>query len=82
MAYSLPAVIFDLAECKKIAGDASLYAVNNDPDSLAAQISNLIEAPSLCATMGETGRRRLEAHYAWDQQKQVYLDVFRSLIDE
>ncbi len=81
MAYSLPSVMFDLAECRKIAGDSAFYAVNNDPASLAACLSNLIESPATRAAMGAKARERLASRYSWECQKERYLDVFRSLIE-
>ena len=82
MAYRLPSVMFDLNECRKIAGDTALYAANNDPAALAAALSNLIEAPKTRAAMGGRARARLEAHYSWKRQKAHYLDVYRSLLDD
>ena len=81
MGYGLPAAMFDLTECRRIARDSAFYAANNDPSALAACISNLIESPSMRATMGARGRKRLEAHYSWQHQKERYLDVYRSLFD-
>lgn len=81
MAYSLPIAMFDLAECRKIAGDSAFYATGNDPAGLAARLSNLIEAPALRTQMGARGRARLEESFSWKRQKQRYLDVYRSLID-
>lgn len=81
MAYGLPSVMFDLVECRKIAGGSAFYATNNDPASLAACLSNLIEAPATRAAMGAKARARLEARYSWECQKQRYLDVYRSLLE-
>ena len=81
MAYGLPSVMFDLVECRKIAGSSAFYAANNDPASLAACLSNLIEAPATRAAMGAKARARLEARYSWQYQKERYLDVYRSLFE-
>jgi glycosyltransferase involved in cell wall biosynthesis len=81
MAYCLPIVMFDLAECRKIAGEGALYATNNDPGALAAHLSNLIEAPATRKFRGEKGRARLEGEFAWEHQKERYLDVYRSLFE-
>lgn len=79
MAYGLPAAMFDLRECRTIAGDAAFYAANNDPKALAACISNLIASPAMRASMGAKGAKRLSEEYAWDIQKERYLDVYRAL---
>lgn len=82
MAYRLPIAMFDLAECRNIAGDAALYASNNDPAALAANISNLIQSPNTRRTMGERGHARLRSEYSWDLQKELYLSVYARLCDE
>ena len=79
MAYSLPMVIFDLAECRKIAGDAALYATNNDPASLAANISNLLQSPNTRRAMGDRGNLRLKNEYSWELQRELYLGVYSKL---
>lgn len=81
MAYCLPIAMFDLAECRKIAGEAAFYAPKNDPAALANRLSVLIGSAPRRAAMGACGRRRLEDSYSWDRQKQRYLDVFRSLVN-
>jgi len=79
MAYGLPSVMFDLKECRKIAGDSAFYAANNNPASLAACLSNLIESPATRAAMGAKGKARLMAAYSWEHQQERYLNVYRSL---
>ena len=81
MAYSLPIAMFELTECRRIAGDAALYAGGNDPRALAAAISNLITSPATRSVKGDFGRQRLEAEFAWSHQKAAYLDVYRRLRD-
>ena len=79
MAHRLPIAMFDLAECRKIAGDAALYASNNDAAALAANISNLIQSPNTRRAMGERGFAHLKAEYSWDLQKELYLGVYDRL---
>lgn len=81
MAYRLPIAMFDLAECRKIAGEAAVYVADNNPARLATELSRLIQAPHIRRLMGQNGRARLELSYSWDRQKQRYLDVYRSLIE-
>jgi glycosyltransferase involved in cell wall biosynthesis len=82
MAYSLPMALFDLMECRRIAGSAALFAPSNDPRALAAALSNLIENPQLRTSKGATGRLRLESTYCWEKQEAAYLDVYRRLLDD
>ena len=43
MTLGIPFVSFDLIECRKASGDAALYAGNNDPIELAAQMARLLD---------------------------------------
>lgn len=79
MAHHLPIAMFDLNECRKIAGDSALYAANNDAAALAAAISNLLASPNTRTAMGERGFARLECEYSWDRQKDLYVGVYDRL---
>ncbi|MEL7486137.1 MAG: glycosyltransferase family 4 protein, partial [Pseudomonadota bacterium] len=79
MAWRLPMALFDLDECRNIAASAALYASNNDPASLAANISNLTQSPELRRTMGARGFSRLERDYGWEMQKERYVATFERL---
>lgn len=81
MAHRMPAALFDLTECRRIAGDSAFYATNNDPQRLAAQISNLLVSPKMRQTMGDRAYHRLKAEFSWEQQRQEYLNVYTSLIN-
>ena len=65
MALGKPIVQFDLAEGRFSAGEASLYAKNNDAVDFAAKIIELIDNPQKRATMGVFGRARVERELAW-----------------
>ena len=80
MTYSLPIVMFDLDESRRIAGDAAIYVGENDPAALANSISNLIDSPAKQSAMGTRGHQRLQEYYSWSAQKEKYLDVYRNLI--
>lgn len=79
MAYGLPIAMFDLTESRVIAGDAALYAQDNDAKELADAIGRLIQSPELRRMRGALGRARLGAHFGWSRQKETYLDVYRRL---
>ena len=68
MALGRPIVQFDLLEGRFSAGDASLYAVRNDPASLADCICTLLDDEELRARMGKSGRQRYESMLAWSHQ--------------
>ena len=82
MAHSLPIAMFDLDENRRIAGDAALYARDNDPVELARAIGRLIESPELRRVRGAHGYERLVAEFAWARQKETYLNVYRRMLND
>jgi glycosyltransferase involved in cell wall biosynthesis len=60
MALAKPVVQFDLTEGRRTAGEASLYAVPDDPVDLAAMLVALLDDPARRAARGRLGRARIE----------------------
>ena len=66
MALGKPIVQFDLKEGRFSAGEASLYADNQNPvNDFAAKILWLLENPAQRKQMGEFGRKRVEKELEW-----------------
>jgi glycosyltransferase involved in cell wall biosynthesis len=66
MALGKPIVQFDLKEGRFSAGDASLYADNeNRVGDFAAKLLWLLDHPAERQRMGEFGRKRVETELAW-----------------
>jgi len=65
MTLEKPVVQFDLKEGRASAGEASLYAVANDPVDFAARIAALMDAPDQAARMGKAGRARVLERLSW-----------------
>ena len=68
MALGKPIVQFDLAEGRRSARAASLYAAKNDAEDLAAKIVELLADPGKRARMGAFGRSRVEQELEWRHQ--------------
>jgi len=68
MALGKPIVQFDLTEGRYTAGQASLYARNDDEAEFADMILSLLEHPEERQRMGEFGRRRVEQELEWRHQ--------------
>lgn len=60
-----PVVAFDLPESRFSAEDAALYASPNQYQEFAARLAVLMDDEGLRRSMGEQGRRRIEARLAW-----------------
>jgi len=67
MTLAKPVVQFDLTEGRASAGEASLYARENDPEDMARCIATLMDDPALRAEMGAKGRRRVLDRLSWSQ---------------
>jgi glycosyltransferase involved in cell wall biosynthesis len=80
MAYARPAVLFDLTEGHRAAGDAALYARPNDPSDFAAKILQLLESDALRRELGQRGRRRIEEELNWEREKAALLDAYRAAL--
>ncbi len=68
MALGKPIVQYDLTEGRFSAGDASLYARQNDTEDFAHKLTSLLDNEALRQRMGQIGRRRVEGELAWQHQ--------------
>jgi len=77
MALSKPIVQFDLKEGRFSAGDASLYADNNNqvPD-FADKIIYLLDNPDIREKMGATGFSRVKNQLAWEYSEAHLLAAY------
>jgi len=66
MVMSKPVVAFDLVETRVSAGDAALYASDNDIEEYARHMERLFDSPDLRRQLGQEGRRRIEEGLSWE----------------
>jgi glycosyltransferase involved in cell wall biosynthesis len=74
-----PTVAFDLTEHRISAGEAALYARNNDEQEFARLIAQLMDDPSKREEMGRMGRERVETQLAWHHQARKLVGVYQEL---
>ena len=79
MALGKPIVQFDLAEGRRSARQASLYAQRNDPVDFAARIVELLDDPARRIAMGKFGRRRVTAELEWRHEAPKLLAAYAAL---
>ncbi|MBX9633769.1 MAG: glycosyltransferase, partial [Magnetospirillum sp.] len=79
MAMAKPVVLFDLTEGRRSAGDAALYARNNDAADMAAKIATLLDDPDLRQRLGAIGRQRMERDLSWEYQIPRLLSAYAAL---
>jgi glycosyltransferase involved in cell wall biosynthesis len=76
MALSRPIVSYDLTETRVTAGDAAVFAHNNDPLEFAARIDELLEDPERRRALGAEGRARVERGLAWEHSEPRLLAAY------
>jgi glycosyltransferase involved in cell wall biosynthesis len=76
MAFSVPVVLFDLEEGRRIAGPAALYATPNDSVDFANQITKLLDNCELRQRLGRCGRRRIEESLNWEVEKKSLIAAY------
>jgi glycosyltransferase involved in cell wall biosynthesis len=81
MAFSLPVVLFNLEEGRRIAGPAALYAVPNDPVDFADQMTQLLNSRELRQQLGEKGRKRIEERLNWEVEKRSLIQAYESTLE-
>jgi predicted ATP-grasp superfamily ATP-dependent carboligase/glycosyltransferase involved in cell wall biosynthesis len=80
MALERPTVGYDLLESRVTAGDAALFASNNDPAEFARQIAKLLDSPELRVELGAKGRARIEQELSWEHSERALLAAYRRAI--
>lgn len=81
MALRKPTVCFRTRENELTAGDAALYADNNDVSDFAKAAVRLMDDPVLRQSMGETARRRIEEGLTWKHQAVQLIALYDDLFD-
>lgn len=76
MSLGIPFVSFDLIEGKKASGDAALYAGDNDPKILAAQMARLFDDKDLAGALSEEGSVRARQLLKWENERARLLAAY------
>jgi glycosyltransferase involved in cell wall biosynthesis len=71
-----PIVQFDLVEDKRIAGDASRYALNNDPVSLAENILAVTDDEEARQAMALRSKQRFDECFSWAREAENLLEAY------
>ncbi len=79
MTLGIPIVGFDLLEGRRAAGNAALYARNNDPSDLARCIAEVLDNDALRQALGSKGIARATT-LRWDNEKNELLAAYASVL--
>lgn len=82
MAMAKPVVLFDLTEGRRSAGEAALYARDDDAVDMAAKIAVLLDDATLRQRLGAIGRGRMERELSWEYQVPRLLSAYAALTRE
>jgi glycosyltransferase involved in cell wall biosynthesis len=80
MAFGLPVVLYNLTEGRRSAGDAALYARNDDPEDFARKIQTMLDCENLRKEMGTRGRKRIEEELNWENEKRALLAAYATAL--
>jgi D-inositol-3-phosphate glycosyltransferase len=83
MASGLPVVSTDCGgpATAVVPGVTGLLTPVGDAEALANAMRTVLEDPALANQMGLAGRRRVEEHFSYESAGRVYLDVYRTLLE-
>ena len=82
MTLGIPFVQFRLAEGARIAGEASLYAEDNSPADLAANMARLLDDEALRDRLANKGRERARELLQWDRERTRLLAAYEMALAE
>lgn len=82
MSLAIPFVQFDLGEGREIAGDAALYAGNNDPAEFASQLLKLADDKPLRSHLGEIGKKRAAEQLIWEDERSRLLNAYERAMEK
>lgn len=84
MASGLPAVVTPVAGVPEVVtdGETGILIEQDNPQELARALMNLLDEPSLAATIGEQAREHVLENYGWEQRTEQILDVYHEVIPD
>ncbi len=79
MALSKPTVCFRTKENEYTAGNAALYADNNDIAAFTERVLQLMDDPALRQQMGQRARQRIDESLRWERQAEELVRLYEGL---
>lgn len=76
MSLGIPFVQFDLAEARRVAGNAACYAHGNCPRALARQMAMLLDDEALRRSLSQAGLDRARAALGWECDRAQLLEAY------
>ena len=76
MAMSKPIVSYRLTESAFSAGDAAVFAADNDEEDFARRVIELLDDPARREQMGQAGYERLKSQLSWEHSSKQLLSAY------
>ncbi|CAL9406717.1 MULTISPECIES: glycosyltransferase family 4 protein [unclassified Streptomyces] len=80
MVMGRPIVSFDLKEARVSAGEAAVYAKDDDEGEFAALIARLLDDPEQRSRMGRSGQERINGPLAWRHSQAALLAAYEAAV--
>jgi glycosyltransferase involved in cell wall biosynthesis len=81
MACGVPVIGSDSGEIPYVIGDAGCVVPEKDVAAWSATLEYLLNSPERRRQLGQAGRQRIEAQFAWSVIARQHLDFFNQLLD-
>jgi glycosyltransferase involved in cell wall biosynthesis len=81
MALGKPTVCFRTKENEVTAGEAALYAPDNDVSAFTKLVIQLMDDPSQRERMGKIARKRIDESLRWERQAAELVKLYRNLYE-
>ena len=82
MTLGIPFVQFDLTEGRVAAGDACLYAENNDPKSLGDKLLEILQNDGLSQDLREKGLKLAAETLSWERERASLLAAYNKVFHD
>ncbi|MFI6938020.1 glycosyltransferase family 4 protein [Streptomyces sp. NPDC050418] len=80
MVMGRPIVSFDLKEARVSAGDAAVYAPDDDESAFARHIVRLLDDPEERSRMGKSGQERINGPLSWRNSQRALLAAYTAAV--
>jgi glycosyltransferase involved in cell wall biosynthesis len=82
MAFGLPMIVSDFPFWKEMFKGCAVFADPMKPESIAAEISKLVENEELRMRLGEMGLKRVREELNWETESKRLIDLYKKILHE
>jgi glycosyltransferase involved in cell wall biosynthesis len=79
MAAEMAVITSNTSACPEVVGDAGMLVHPKDAHAIATALKSLIDDPQRIVALGKKARKRVLAHFTWEQCAKQYDQLYRSI---